>query len=89
MRERYLKRVISMKLIRILGASIAILILPPRLIQKPHALDMLVNFLVGEEVAKMGILEGIVRREWDLVDVIGVDELFVGLGAYAVVSAHA
>lgn len=89
MRERYLKRVIFVKLIRILGASIAILILPPRLIEKSHAFDMVVDFLIGEEVAKMGILEWIVRWEWDFVDVIGVDELFIVVGADAIVFAHA
>lgn len=78
-----------MKLIRVLGASIAILILSPRLIQKTHALDMPVNLLIREEVPKVGILEWIVRWERDFVDVIGVDELFVGARAHAVVSAHA
>lgn len=89
MSERYLKRVIFVELIRILGASIAILILPPRLIKESHALDMVVDFLIGEEVAKMGIFEWIVRWEWDFVDVIGVDELFVVVGANTIVSAHA
>ena len=78
-----------MELIRVLCASIAVLILLPRLIEESHALDMPVDFLIGEEVTKVGIFERIVRRKWDFVNVIGVDELIVMVRADAVVSSHA
>ena len=50
---------------------------------------MPVDFLIGEEVTKVGIFERIVRRKWDFVDVVGVDELIVMVRANAVVSSHA
>ena len=78
-----------MELIRIFCASIAVLILLPWLIEESHALDMPVDFLIGEEVTKVGIFERIVRRKWDFVDVVGVDELIVMVWANAVVSSHA
>lgn len=78
-----------MKLIRVLGASITVLVLFPGLVEKSHPLDMLVDLLIGEEVSEMGIFEWIVRWKWDFVDVIGVDELFVVVRGNAVVSSHA
>ena len=36
----------------------------------------------------MWVLERVVVREWDLVDVVCVDELFCGFGDRLVVSAH-
>ena len=77
-----------MKLIRILGASIAVLVLLPRLIEESHALDMLVDFLIGEEVAKVRIFEWIVIGQRHLVDVIGVDELFLGPEGRTPAPAH-
>lgn len=78
-----------MKLIRVLGASIGIMVLLPRLIEKSHPLDMSVHLLIAEEVAEVRILERVVGWKWDFVDVVCVDELFVGVGAHAGISSHA
>jgi hypothetical protein len=43
---------------------------------------------IREKGLEMRVLERVVVRQWDLVDVVCVDELFFGLGHRSVVSAH-
>jgi hypothetical protein len=46
-------------------------------------------FAIGEEAAEMWIFEGIVEREWNFVDVKGMDELFWSCRTHTVISPHA
>lgn len=78
-----------MVLVSILGATIEVWVLFPRIVDETLLLDESADLAIGEVSLEMGVFEGVVVGQRHLVDVVRVDELLLGLVHRPVASAHA
>lgn len=77
-----------MKLICVFCSSIRVRILSPRLVHKAHLLNMFRDFAIGEIAPQMRVLKRVIIGEWNLVDMVGMYEIFFRFGSHTEVASH-